>query len=390
MLVAAIAAVTSCDAGKRHKQQTLGPYITILGANVGVDRMLPADGVIQVAFDRYLLPSTVNRQSIVIVDGAHQPLAPELALVSVYDPVARTITISGQKQTWLTEGQPYILVFLIPQGNADQGGLRAIDRATLSPDQPLEIPFIVGPKAGPPAEPTVSFCRDVLPIFASKCSLSTCHGTGGQAAASLVLDTSAGVGATALKRIAQGSNTGPLSSSPPSGQSRFGVDMPLIDPGNPGNSWLMYKVDLARPPGIVDQTDKLACTNGVLEQRVPFVFAPLAPRTQRAADDIERSILSDFILGREMPFPLVPSTGGYGDAPLTFEEREIVRIWIKSLVPGPAVPECGGCGTYTPPDASAGDASGPETGAGDAGDAGDASDASDAGSDAADAADAAD
>ena len=373
--------MTSCDAGKRHKQQTLGPYITILGANVGVDRMLPADGVIQVAFDRYLLPSTVSRQSFQIVDGAHKPLSPDLALVSVYDPVARTITISGQKQTWLTEGQPYTLVFLIPEGNADQGGLRAIDRATLSPDQALEIPFIVGPKAGTPAEPTVSFCRDVLPIFASKCSLSTCHGTGGEAAASLVLDTSAGVGATALRRIAQGSNTGPLSTAPPSGQSRFGVDMPLIDPGNPGNSWLMYKVDLARPPGIVDPTDKLACTGGLLEQKVPFVFAPLAPQAQRAADDIERSILSDFILGREMPFPLVPSTGGYADAPLTFEERETLRIWIKNLVPGTALPECGGCGPYTPPDASAGDASQPETGAGDAGDAGDA------GSDAADAAD---
>ena len=377
MLGAAIAAVTSCDAGKRHKQQTIGPAIAILGVSVGVDRMMPADGVIQIAFDRYLLPSTVNRQSIAILDGAHQPLSPDQAPVVIYDPIARTVTLYPPKQPWLTEGQPYTLLLGVPEGDAEQGGVRAIDRATLAPDQKREFGFIVGPKTSTPVEPTVSFCRDVLPIFASKCSLSTCHGTGGQAAASLVLDTSAGIGATALNRIAQGSNTGPLSSRPPAGQAHFGIDMPIIDPGNPGNSWLIYKVDLARPPGIVDQTDKFACTSGLLEPKVPFVFAPLAPQAQRAADDIERSILSDYILGREMPFPAL-GAGDYGSAPLTFDEREIVRIWIKGLVPGSALPECGGCGTYTPPDASAGDASVPETGAGDAGDAGsDAADAAD-------------
>jgi hypothetical protein len=371
MLGAVIAAAASCDAGKRHKQQTLGPYITILGANVGVDRMLPADGVVQVAFDRYLLPSTVNRQAIAIVDSSHQPLTPDLALITTYDPVARTVTITGMKQPWLTEGLSYTIIFGIPQGDADQGGLRAIDRSTLSPDQPLEISFLVGPKQSLTVEPAVSFCRDVLPIFAAKCGLSTCHGTGGQAAASLVLDTSAGVGATALNRIAQGSNTGPLSTRPPAGQAHFGIDMPIVDPGNPGNSWLMYKVDLARPPTLVDPEDRFACSNGLSEPKTPFVFAPLAPQAQRTADDVERSILENFILGREMPFPAI-SPVAYGELPLTFDEREIVRIWIKSLAPGAALPECGGCGTYTPPDASAGDASQAETGAGDAGDAGDA------------------
>jgi len=39
---------------------------------------------------------------------------------------------------------------------------------------------------------------------------------------------------------------------------------------------------------------------------------------------------------------------------LTFEEREKVRTWIKSLVPGAAVPECGGCGIV--PERAPGDA----------------------------------
>ena len=338
---------------------------------------MPADGAIQIAFDRYLLPSTVTRQSLGILDGARMPLSPDLAPVLVYDPIARTVTLLPPKQPWLTEGQPYTLVLGIPDGDADQGGVRAIDRAKLFADQKRDITFIVGPKTAATIEPTASFCRDVLPIFTAKCNMSTCHGSGDTAAAGLVLDTSAGISATALNRIAQGSNTGGRSANPPSSGRLFGVDMPVIDPGNPGNSWLIYKIDLARPPALTGPIPTYACTNGLLEQpQVKFSFAPLVPQAQRASDEIERSILSDFILGREMPFP-VPSAGGYGDEPLTFEEREKVRLWIKGLVPGGAVPECGGCGVLPDVDASAPDASLPDAGASDASDAG-ASDASDA------------
>jgi hypothetical protein len=77
-----------------------------------------------------------------------------------------------------------------------------------------------------------------------------------------------------------------------------------------------------------------------------------------------------------MPFP-VALVGSYGEEPLTFEEREIVRLWIKSLVPGGAVPECGGCGIVPDTDAGKSDASSvADTGAPDA-DAGDAADAAD-------------
>jgi hypothetical protein len=320
------------------------------------------------------LPSTVNRQSIAIVDAARQPLPPDIAPVMVYDPIARTVTIYPQKP--LTEGQPYVLLLGIPEGDAEQGGVRAIDRAPLFAGQALEFGFIVGPKNGLLPEPKVSFCRDVLPIFAAKCNLPTCHGNGDLPAASLVLDTSAGVSATALNRIAQGSNTGGRSSAAPSSGRLFGVDMPIIDPGNPGNSWLIYKIDLARPPTLMPPAEQFACTAGLMEEQTPFVFAPLVPQAQRSADEIERGILNDFILGREMPFP-VPSPGGYGDSPLTFDEREKVRLWIKSLVPGAAVPECGGCGVVPEIDAGKSDSSVAETGAPDAADAADAADATD-------------
>jgi hypothetical protein len=341
--------------------------------SVGPDRPFPFDGVIQIALDRYLLPATVTRQAFVLLDSANTPLSADKAPSVVYDPIARTVTLARPSDNWLVEGLIYKLVLTIPEGDTDLSGVRAIDRATLRGDQPREFAFKVGPRAGVAAEPTVSFCRDVLPIFVAKCNLPTCHGSSAVAAASLVLDTSAGVASTALNRIAQASNTGGRSVAPPAAARVFGVDMPIVDPGNPGNSWLLYKIDLARPP-VKPSPATYACTEGLKERPEPFVFQPIAPNARLSADDRERSILSDFILGREMPFP-VSSPGGYPDEALTFDEREKVRLWIKSLAPGATVPECGGCGDVSvldagaPADAGVGDAgAGPsEGGVGDAG-----------------------
>lgn len=343
----------------------------MLGVNVGGDKKLPNDGAIQIAFDRYLLPSTVNRQSFTLTDASGAQLAPDEATIPQYDPIARTVTLRPPKVPWLKEGATYKLKLGIAEGDTDMGGVRAIDRAKLFEGQQLEFAFIVGPPTGQPIEPTVSFCRDVLPIFYAKCNVPTCHGSGTSPAASLILDTSAGVSATALNRVAQGANTGALSGPGRDPARVFGVDMPLIDPENPGNSWLLYKIELARPP-TVDAGEKpsFACTAGAREPKVNFSFSPLVPQAQRAADEIERSILDDFVLGREMPFP-VPQVGGYSDQALTFEEREIVRLWIQSLRKGAAIPDCGGCGIIRDADAGATDSGASDSGGSDAADAAD-------------------
>lgn len=385
MLGAAVAvagSAASCDAGKQHDQRTVGPPIEILGVNVGPESPFPFDGAIQIAFDRYLLPATVNRQSFVLLDSANTPLGAEKAPSVVYDPIARTVTLARPSDNWLTEGLTYKLVLTLPEGDSDQGGVRAIDRATLRADQKREFAFRVGPRGTATFEPPVTFCRDVLPIFAAKCNLPTCHGSGGVSAASLVLDSSSGVGLTALNRIAQGANTTGRSTQPAPPGRLFGVDMPIIDPGNPGNSWLLYKVELPRPP-VKPSPATYGCTNGLKEPAQAFVFQPLAPNTRLVADDFERSVLSDFILGREMPFP-VSTPGGYPDEALTVDEREKIRLWIKGLVPGATLPECRGCGDVsvldagTTSDASSADAS-DASDASDAADAGDAADADDGG-----------
>jgi hypothetical protein len=327
----------------------VGPPVEILGVSVGPERPFPHDGVIEIAFDRYLLPSTVTRQSITIVDSANEPLPPSKAPLIVYDPVGRTVTLEGPSDGWLQEDLTYKLVLGVPAGDAELGGVRAIERATLRAEQRREFAFKVGPPAAT-SLPSVSFCRDVLPIFAQKCGSPSCHGSYDHAASGLVLATSEGVSFTALGRIAQGSNTGGRTRNPPAPGPRFGVDMPLIDPGNPGNSWLLYKVDVAPPPATVRPfaPPTYACSGGLREPTATFVLPRLAPGAQTYASEAERVRLSELILGRAMPFP-VSSSGGYADEALTFDEREKVRLWIKRLAPGAALPECGGCGELASP-----------------------------------------
>ena len=64
----------------------------------------------------------------------------------------------------------------------------------------------------------------------------------------------------------------------------------------------------------------------------------------------ERTILSEYILGNQMPYPLnlppnvqTPVSAGNDDSstlPLTFDELERVRAWISQ---GATVTECGSC-----------------------------------------------
>jgi len=75
-----------------------------------------------------LLPSTTIRQSFAIADNKNNVL-PADGFQTIYDPVARTITIAGPKGpgvAWLTEGLEYKLVLFVPPNNStDIGGFRA-------------------------------------------------------------------------------------------------------------------------------------------------------------------------------------------------------------------------------------------------------------------------
>lgn len=334
----------ACDAGPRADEPTRGPAVRVLGVNVGPNRPLPEDGAIEIAFDRHLSPLSVTRQAVAVVDKAGE--AAKTPIVT-YDPVARTLRLSNPNpdgSRWIREGEAYDLVFLRPETDDDDTfGVRAIDRAPLADDAPRVVGFRVGPPTGTPArEAHVHFCADVLPVFATKCAGATCHGPGEDAAASLVLTTSEGVAKTALGRVAQAANTGARAGTPSSAGRTFGVQMPLVEPGSPGTSFLLYKLLLAPAPAVdAGPPPALAC-------RAPGGGAwPAASRDHRPLVDHEaypsereRLALADAVLGREMPYP-IPGASGYASSPLTFAERERVRLWIAQ---GADVPECGRCG----------------------------------------------
>ncbi len=358
-VVAGAALSAACDAGPFRADPATQPgaKIRLLGANVGPDRAMPVDGVVQLAFDRYLLPSKQVRQSIQIVTVGGEPTDPPIVQ---YDPVARTVTLSSPNpvgQPWLVEGQTYRVLAGIPE-TEDGNGFRALDGATL--EAPISITFLVGPKQNPKLDPPVDFCVDVLPIFSAKCSGSACHSSGdvsrpSVAAASLVLDSSIGVQATAIGRVSQAANTGSRFNPTAPGKV-FGVNMPLVDPTDPGNSWLLYKILLAPPPASVPAHGTYKCAKAPASATPAAPYTPLSPYSEVPSPN-EQAVLQDNVLGREMPFPVAQPTA-YESLPLTFAEREMVRVWISKGAP---TPDCGGCAPVSAPpkattDAGASDA----------------------------------
>jgi hypothetical protein len=352
----------ACDIeDTQHDEKDPLVSVTLIGNSIEANNgVVPSDGVIQLAFDRYLLPATTTRQSFTIVDSANQLLT-RTPLVTVYDPVARTVTITGPEgpgTPWLTQDQSYKLVLFVPEDpTSDIGGFRAIDRTPLDPSQKREFVF----RAGPPShrkvfEPKVDFCADVFPLFVTKCSDPSCHGASERAAASLVLGTAEGVRVTARGRVAQGSNTAGHANIAAPTPSAFGANMEIIRPGDPGSSWLMYKIELARLP-VVDAGPRpeVLCSPPVGAPEIPDpapTFSTLAP-SRHEADDFERALLNDYVLGREMPYPYLPATyvpppptaanpspTAYYYTPLDFQERERIRLWITQ---GAEINECGTC-----------------------------------------------
>jgi len=308
---------------------------------VGTGTPLPADGVIQIGFDRYLDPLTVSRQSFLVRDAFGQYINPP---VVAYDPVGMTATLSSPNPPgtpWLLEGQPYTLELGLYDAEAGAGGVRSITGAPLDPSQSRLIGFSVGPASGLSfAEPKANFCADVLPIFLNKCSAGTCHGSSTSAAASLVLTTAKGVSFTAISRVAQGANTGARSGPGTPAQNVFGIDMPLIDPGNPGNSWLLYKVLLARLPTIDGGAPTAFDCTGSTDGAVPAPAASYAPLVATtAASETALHELSDSVLGREMPYPAAKPAFS-AQLPLTQDERQRIRLWIAQ---GASTPDCGTC-----------------------------------------------
>jgi hypothetical protein len=100
-------------------------------------------------------------------------------------------------------------------------------------------------------EPTCRDGGDLLrgspPSLFRPCAFAGCHGPGAQSGASslamgLDLSSPSGLSATALGVTAHQTQVGEGAEQGETSPLRFGRAMPIIDPGNPGNSYLLYKV----------------------------------------------------------------------------------------------------------------------------------------------------
>ncbi len=322
-----------------------------MDSNVKLNTTLPADGRIEIEFDRYLVPATVNRQSLALhsIGGAYPNPPPLVA----YDPVARIVTITPLGN--LEAGQNYVVDIATPASSNDLNGLRAIDGATIATKYAkLEFPVVAAGGATAQAPlPTVDFCKDVLPLLTA-CAGPSCHGgTAPGPAAGLRLDTLAAITATAVGRVSQEANTGAVAGPAPAG-AHFGVDMPIIDPGdgsgaggNPGNSWLLYKLLLAVPTAATSASGAAGCDGGTTAPTdvsgLHLVAWQPTSDTERVSTWLARNAspeLSDYVIGREMPFPTDPNADlSKNTAALTIDQLERVSRWIAQPTNGqPLVP----------------------------------------------------
>jgi hypothetical protein len=325
------------------------------------------------SFDRLLLPESILRQTFVLVDANNNGVSPVPTVA--YDPVARVVTVTPADGS-LTSGQPYKLVIVRPHNDADLNGLRTIDGATLSPDSPTTLGFNATDATTTPGwtTPTIDFCRDISPVLTDPARCGLCHGQYA-AYSGLQLDTPANIQATALGRVANGSNTGPMAVAQPP-LLQFAVDMPIIDPGpapfglnaanngttddggpaapiatgDPGHSWLLYKVLMAVPPAcdLNPRVGFAACDGGPppggpgtgpasIDGLYQVACSDAGDTCPQALPEPERQRLFGLVSGLEMPYPNDPAGPASENVlGLTVTELELFNLWIAQGAPMPS------------------------------------------------------
>lgn len=322
---AGAAALGACDTGDRTDRATAGPAVHIVWTNTATG--VPADGAIELRFDRLLLPSSVSRQSVSLRTAGNAAVEP--VPVVVYDPVLRAVRLENPNADgapWLTPNVPYKVVLGLPVADASEAFvLRSIDGAAVDPAAPiagssLKVPEVAFSTTAPSfaaRRPDISFCRDVASVFDKYCT--SCHGAAARPYEALLLDTPAGLVRTAFGHVAEETNRGARAGTPEAPGAIFGEGMPIVDPGSPGNSSLVYKMLLLAEGdhagfACAGRGDPTVVTDG-------GAFLP----------DDERARLANLMLGQPMP-PLPPYP--------TLDDVERVSQWI---VQGAPVAACGAC-----------------------------------------------
>lgn len=298
--------------------------------------------MLQFRFDRYLLPATTVRQAIRLFSGSE-----ELSFFSQpeYDLVERVLVYRplGPLPPKLT-----ITVELIIPEEQDSDGLRAFDGAPLAEGPvPLRFDFHTnGLEPAPvaiPEEPAPSCAQLIQDVFSSTggCGSSSCHvrndtplptstcppGYGADGAnqcvpvprMGLLLADAAGLRLTAINKVAHQTEVGSKGGTPLEDPVRLGVQMPIIDPSRPDNSYLMYK--LLRRYDNFDGDDSVSGVNGICETRYQVGFLPGGPCLPPTEAESTR-LREWFVRGEPMP-PMEQNTVSRADL------RDI-QAWIRA------------------------------------------------------------
>ncbi|HEV8548742.1 MAG TPA: hypothetical protein VGQ57_06940 [Polyangiaceae bacterium] len=213
---------------------------------------VPTDTAVTLWFDRFLLPSSAVRQSVAIYTGL--PTNPALPTTNLRAELSPRYDLTDRSVRYVFPAgftlQPKTLYTIVLPIYTEQSpsGFQAFDGAALDGEQAVRLAFFTGrePSGSPVAVPSAPSCDDVQRALDG---CTACHGAlGADPAPPMGLSLTAwdGLEATAIGRPAHqteiGDTTGLTSEAPP----RFGVNMPVIDPERPDNSYLMYKL-LLRP-----------------------------------------------------------------------------------------------------------------------------------------------
>jgi hypothetical protein len=302
---------------------------------------VPIDTPLELRFDRFLLPATAVRQSIVYYTGRARnavlldPSLPELT--PSYDPIERVVRFTLPEGAALVPSTLYTVEFPVAGAPATPSrdvavlgwGFRAFDGAPLDEQGILRISFRTGEhRSATPAPPPLG-CDDVLSILhcedrgcvPGEVGCAACHGDDGHAPLGLVLTGRDALVDTAIGRVAHQTETGSTTGLPLESPERFGSAMPIIDPLRPENSYLLYKILIGpsvHAPGDASRcSDHAVALPGQAEDRCP----------EPPVEELAR-LRSWFVLGE--PMPPARSTD--------FLRREDVRALVDFIRDGARCP----------------------------------------------------
>ncbi|HEY6556294.1 MAG TPA: Ig-like domain-containing protein [Polyangiaceae bacterium] len=344
-----------CDQGTPALEDSVGPPLRLVAsypeAGEGVDCVssadpacgVPTNGPLELRFDRQLLHSTAVRQSLAVYSG--EPQSP-VFLRPDYDAVERVLRYYPSEPL-----QPNTLYTVqLPQPTTGAPfGFRAFDGAPLGEGPvPLRFSFYtaaesVGPE--PTCEPT---CDDIVRRFqASGCARLGCHnsepepdacGAGaaldhnqecvGVPRMGLDLASVPGLRRSAISRVAHQAEVGAQGGVPLVNPARMGVQMPLVDPGRPGNSYLLFKTLLRTANFNLPPDEQLTPDERARRAACTPVYRSRLPEGEtRAPSEEERTRLRNwFVRGEGMP--LLPRDGDPERSPLTLDALHEIQRWI--------------------------------------------------------------